>query len=51
MAEDEETASYVADLEEAWDDNVPFDTDADPDLSDDPETLLAEVEQFLRDND
>ncbi|MDE0699247.1 MAG: PAC2 family protein [Acidimicrobiaceae bacterium] len=51
VAEDEETASYVADLEEAWDDNVPFDTDADPDLSDDPETLLAEVEQFLRDND
>ena len=51
VAEDEETASYVADLEEAWDDNVPFDPDADPDLSDDPETLLAEVEQFLRDND
>ncbi|MXW75381.1 MAG: PAC2 family protein [Acidimicrobiaceae bacterium] len=51
VAEDEETASYVADLEEAWDGNVPFDTDADPDLSDDPETLLAEVEQFLRDND
>lgn len=51
VAEDEETASYVADLEEAWDGNVPFDPDADPDLSDDPETLLAEVEQFLRDND
>ncbi len=51
VAEDEETASYVADLEEAWDGNVPFDADSDPDLSDDPETLLAEVEQFLRDND
>ena len=51
VAEDEETASYVADLEEAWDDNIPFDADSDPDLNDDPETLLAEVEQFLRDND
>ncbi len=51
VAEDEETASYVADLEEAWDDNIPFDAESDPDLNDDPETLLAEVEQFLRDND
>ena len=51
VAEDEETASYVADLEEAWDDNIPFEADSDPDLNDDPETLLAEVEQFLRDND
>ena len=51
VAEDEETASYVADLEEAWDEDISFDDDSDPDLNDDPETLLAEVEQFLRDND
>ncbi len=51
VAEDEETADYVADLEEAWDDNGSLGADTDPDLNDDPETLLAEVEQFLRDND
>jgi hypothetical protein len=49
VAEDDDTAGYVADLEEAWDQ-----TDEDDDeegLDDDPETLLAEVEQFLRDNE
>ena len=51
VAEDEETADYVADLEEAWDGNGSFRANTDPDLNDDPETLLAEVEQFLRDND
>ena len=51
VAEDEETADYVADLEEAWDGNGSLRADTDPDLNDDPETLLAEVEQFLRDND
>ena len=51
VAEDEKTANYVADLEEAWDGNGSLRADTDPDLNDDPETLLAEVEQFLRDND
>lgn len=57
VAEDEETAEYVAGLEEAW--------EADPGrrlqrshspvgsagLEDDPDRLVAEVEQFLRDNE
>ena len=43
VAEDDNTAGYVADLEEAWDHS--------DGLNDDPETLLAEVEQFLRDNE
>lgn len=53
VAEDDDTAGYVADLEEAWDD-ADDDLDADDideELDDDPETLLAEVEQFLRDNE
>ena len=48
VAEDEDTADYVADLEKAWDDNSPS---PGADLSDDPQTLLAEVEQFLRESD
>ncbi|MCQ3808158.1 MAG: PAC2 family protein [Acidimicrobiia bacterium] len=48
VAEDQDTADYVADLEEAWDGSAPSDN---ADLNDDPQTLLAEVEQFLRDND
>lgn len=49
VAEDDETAGYVADLEEAWDGQ---ETDLDDEeLENDPETLLAEVEQFLRDNE
>ncbi|MEQ8842960.1 MAG: PAC2 family protein [Acidimicrobiales bacterium] len=55
VAEDDDTASYVADLEEAWDDadeeNDELDAESDESLDDDPETLLAEVEQFLRDNE
>ena len=46
VSEDEETAEYVARLERAWDDNRDQD---DVSLSDDPDTLVAEVEQFLRD--
>ena len=45
VAEDEETAGYVTDLEEAWD------ASTDDDLSDDPDTLVAEVEKFLRENE
>ena len=48
VAEDDDTAGYVADLEEAWDD---ADEVADEELDNDPETLLAEVEQFLRENE
>jgi proteasome assembly chaperone (PAC2) family protein len=44
IAEDEDTAAYVADLEEAWDAE-----DEEEDLADDPELLVAEVEDFLRD--
>jgi len=44
VAEDPETAAYVADLEAAWDAE-----DEDADLADDPELLVAEVEDFLRD--
>jgi proteasome assembly chaperone (PAC2) family protein len=45
VSEDEETAGYVTDLEEAWD------ASADEELSDDPDTLVAEVEKFLRENE
>ena len=45
VADDEDTAAYVRDLEEEWDD-----AEAD-DLEDDPELLVAEVEEFLRDVD
>ncbi|MEM7143028.1 MAG: PAC2 family protein [Actinomycetota bacterium] len=51
VAEDDDTAGYVADLEEAWDDADDSDEIDDEELDDDPETLLAEVEQFLRDNE
>lgn len=53
VAEDDDTAAYVADLEDAWDENADErdDVDIDEELDDDPETLLAEVEQFLRDNE
>ena len=44
VAEDDDTAAYVADLEEAWDAE-----DEEDDLADDPELLVAEVEDFLRD--
>ena len=45
VAEDEDTADYVRDLEAAWDE------DDDDGLEDDPELLVAEVEEFLRDVD
>ena len=48
VAEDDDTAGYVADLEEAWDDDA---DEVDEELDNDPETLLAEVEQFLRENE
>ena len=51
LAEDEETAGFVAELEEAWDEDKSLFTDSNPELTDDPETLLAEVERFLREND
>ncbi len=47
VAEDTETAEYVARLERAWDDSR---DQEDESLSDDPDTLVAEVEQFLRDS-
>jgi proteasome assembly chaperone (PAC2) family protein len=47
VAEDEDTAEYVASLEEAWDGD---DRDREI-LPVDPDTLVAEVERFLRDND
>jgi len=47
VAEDEETAEYVARLERAWDAGRDDDTD-DTSLSDDPDRLVAEVERFLR---
>ena len=47
VAEDEETAEYVARLEKAWDAGRDRDTD-DASLSDDPDRLVAEVEKFLR---
>ncbi|MEM9468248.1 MAG: PAC2 family protein [Actinomycetota bacterium] len=46
VAEDEDTADYVRDLEAAWDE-----ADDDEGLEDDPELLVAEVEEFLRDVD
>lgn len=45
VAEDDDTREYVRDLEEAWD------LDESEDLDDDPELLVAEVEEFLRDVD
>ena len=45
VAEDEDTAAYVRDLETEWDEAE------DDDLEDDPELLVAEVEEFLRDVD
>lgn len=45
VAEDEETAEYVARLEKAWDSR---DDDTGTSLSDDPHRLVAEVEKFLR---
>lgn len=47
VAEDEDTAGFVADLEEAWDEE----DDDDEELDNDPDTLVAEVEQFLRENE
>lgn len=44
VAEDDDTAEYVAGLERDWD------ADRDPGLHGDPGTLVAEVEQFLRQN-
>ena len=49
VAEDEETADYVARLEKAWDTNRDRTRRKAP-LSDDPDRLVAEVEQFLRDS-
>ena len=48
VAEDDETAEYVARLEKAWDANRSRAQRRTP-LSDDPDKLVAEVEQFLRD--
>ena len=45
VAEDDDTAEYVTALEEA------FDADSDENLDNDPDTLVAEVEQFLRENE
>ena len=48
VAEDEETAEYVARLETAWDAGQHQDN-GNTSLSDDPDRLVAEVEKFLRD--
>ena len=48
VAEDDETAEYVARLERAWD--AGREGDGEESMSDDPDTLVAEVEQFLRDS-
>ena len=48
VAEDEETAEYVARLETAWDASRDHHTGSTS-LSDDPDRLVAEVEKFLRD--
>ena len=45
VTEDADTLEYVRDLEEAWD------LDNADNLDDDPELLVAEVEEFLRDVD
>lgn len=47
VAEDDDTAEYVAGLERAWDADR---ADRGPGLDGDPGTLVAEVEQFLRQN-
>ena len=47
VAEDEDTADYVANLEEAWD-GAEGEREI---LPVDPDTLVAEVERFLRDNE
>jgi len=47
LSEDEETAAYVADLEEAWDNES---RSPRAELADDPDRLVAEVEDFLREN-
>ena len=49
MAEDEETAEYVGRLERTWDANREQ-ARPKPPLSNDPDKLVAEVEQFLRDS-
>ena len=46
VAEDDETAEYVARLEKAWDAGQQDEDDST--LSDDPDLLVAEVEKFLR---
>ena len=48
VAEDDETAEYVAHLERTWDASRSQARD-EPSLSDDPDRLVAEVERFLRD--
>ena len=49
VAEDEETAEYVDRLEKAWDASREQSRPKAP-LRDDPDRLVAEVEQFLRDS-
>ncbi len=41
VAEDEETSAYIVDLEEQW--------DHEEDINNNPDLLVAEVEEFLRD--
>ena len=49
VAEDDETAEYVGRLEKAWDASRERSRGKDP-LHNDPDRLVAEVEQFLRDS-
>ena len=49
VAEDDETAEYVGRLEKAWDASREESRPKAP-LHDDPDRLVAEVEQFLRDS-
>ncbi len=48
VAEDTETAEYVARLEHAWDNHRDLEDFNGTPLSDNPELLVAEVEKFLR---
>lgn len=49
VAEDEDTSNYVTNLEEAWDNGSLPRPAPIVELNDDPKTLLAEVEQYLKD--
>ena len=51
VASDEDTASYVASLQESWDNRSSIENANFLEMNTDPDALLAEVEDFLRGND